>query len=150
MGVVVLVDQDDDYCVDLKAELDERVRSAGLTPASVSSGVIGDTLCRLAIEELEAWFLGDADALLQAYPRVPASLNEKKAFRDPDAVKGGTWEALERVLQNAGYHAGGLRKMSAARDIAIYMNVEINSSTSFQKFREGVRFLVYGDPYATA
>ena len=48
---------------------------------------------RLAVEELEAWFFGDVDAMATAYPRVPRTLAQRAPYRDPDRIKGGTWEA---------------------------------------------------------
>ncbi|MGQ0775389.1 MAG: DUF4276 family protein [Pseudonocardiales bacterium] len=63
---------------------------------------------------------------------------------DPDAVPGGTWEALEHVLHAGGYHRGGLAKVTAASEIAQHMNVDVNRSRSFQVFRDGVRRLVAG------
>ena len=86
------------------------------------------------IEELEAWFFGDIPALTKAYPRVSKNFSKKSGYRDPDDIKGGTWEALERELKKAGYHQGGLETMRAARDISQYMNPPKNTSTSFQVF----------------
>jgi hypothetical protein len=86
------------------------------------------------VEELEAWFFGDVEAIRQAYPKVSANLATQQQYRDPDAIKGGTWEALERVLQKAGYHQGGLEKYKASSEISQYMNPESNRSKSFKVF----------------
>ncbi|MGH3822708.1 MAG: DUF4276 family protein [Pseudonocardiaceae bacterium] len=96
------------------------------------------------MEELEAWFFGDVPALCAAYPRVPVSLGQQAKYRNPYAISGGTWEALERVLQKYRYDQGGLAKTVAANEIAQHMNVEVNRSRSFQVFRDGVRRLVAG------
>ena len=96
-------------------------------------------LNRLAIEELEAWFFGDIEALVQAYPRVSPTLNRRRGYRDPDAIKGGTWEALERVLKRAGYFPSGMPKIAVARTVSTFMNPDHNSSRSFQVFRDGIR-----------
>ncbi|WP_156753879.1 DUF4276 family protein [Actinokineospora pegani] len=140
--IVILVDRDDDDCVELKRDLDRMAEDAGL----VVTGRPGDVhlVNRIAIEELEAWFFGDVPAINRAYPKVPLSLGSKAGFRDPDAIKGGTWEALERVFKSHGYHQSGLRKLEAADAIALTMNVEANESASFQKFRDGVRRLMEG------
>lgn len=142
--LVVLVDRDDD-CLALKAEMEQMAAAAGLptaTAAPASRRV--HVLNRIAVEELEAWFFGDVPALCAAYPRVPVSLGQQAKYRDPDAVLGGTWEALEHVLQAGGYHRGGLAKVAAATEIAQHMNVDVNCSRSFQVFRDGVRQLVAG------
>jgi Domain of unknown function (DUF4276) len=143
--LVVLVDRDDDDCRVLKAEMEEMAAAAGLSTATAAppSRQV-HVLNRIAVEELEAWFFGDVPALCAAYPRVPVSLGQQAKYRDPDAVRGGAWEALERVLQQGGYHRGGLAKVAAATEIAQHMNVDVNCSRSFQVFRDGVRRLVAG------
>ncbi len=98
-------------------------------------------LARVAVEELEAWYLGDLTAIRAAYPRVPATLNKKRGLRNPDSVAGGTWEALDRVLKKAGYPAG-LRKIAAAEAIAPHMEPSRNTSHSFQIFWQGVERLL--------
>jgi len=95
-------------------------------------------LNRIAIEELEAWFFGDVEAVCTAYPGVPATLANRAPYRDPDAVAGGTWEALGRVLKQAGHHGSGLRKGEAARAIAEHMDPARNRSRSFGHFRDGL------------
>ncbi len=91
---------------------------------------------RLAIEELEAWFFGDWDAVRAAYPRVSKVIPNQANYRDPDAIKGGTWEAFERVLQRAEYFQTGLRKIEAARAVAGHWQPDSNRSRSFRVFRD--------------
>ena len=140
--IVVLVDADRDDCRALKRRLEDTAAAAGLTTMT-AAGPDGRfvVLNRIAIEELEAWFIGDVDALAKAYPGVPKSLAERRGFRDPDAVRGGTWEALERVLQNAGYFQSGLRKIEAAGRIAKHMDPTRNRSHSFRCFAEALASL---------
>jgi hypothetical protein len=76
--------------------------------------------------------------LHSAYPRISLHLGDKARYRDPDAVIGGTWEALERELKRVGYFTGGLNKISAAREISKFMAPERNRSRSFQIFRQGL------------
>jgi hypothetical protein len=97
---------------------------------------------RIAVEELEAWFFGDTGALRAAFPHVPPTLGQKAPYRNPDEIKGGTWEALERELQRSGYFRGGLPKIEAARTIARYMEPERNGSRSFCHFRNALVDLV--------
>ncbi len=137
--IVVLIDEDRQDCHNLKARLDDIARAIPLTPkTAVAAGRSFHVLNRIAVEELEAWFFGDVQALREAYPRVPESLGRRSRYRDPDAIGGGTCEALERVLQEAGYHRGGLSKTAAARDIARHMDPGRNRSRSFQVFRAGL------------
>jgi hypothetical protein len=142
LRIVVVVDLDDDNCHELKKTLEDMTRSAGLTSLrSVRTAQIPIVATRIAIEELEAWFVGDVGALRTAYPRIPQSLAARHNFREPDDVRGGTWEALERLLQSHGYHNGGMRKIALADEVARYMDVENNRSTSFCCLRDGIRRL---------
>jgi hypothetical protein len=135
----VLIDVDRDDCKELKAKMEHIAQEAGMTTKSAADpGTPFQVLNRLAIEELEAWFFGDTEAIRMAYPRVSKNLERQSRYRNPDAIAGGTCEALQRVLQKAGYHQGGLAKIQAARDISAYMQPERNRSRSFQTFRQGV------------
>ena len=141
--IVVLVDEDRQDCRRLKQKMEQACLDAGLGSRSrpLSDGRV-HVVNRLAIEELEAWFFGDLEAVCKAYPRVSTNLEHK--YRDPDAIKGGTSEALERVLRRAGHHRGGLSKIQAARDIASHMDPERNRSRSFCLFRDTLRDLACG------
>ncbi|MFD0481133.1 DUF4276 family protein [Kineococcus sp. GCM10028916] len=137
--VVVLTDQDDDDCIELKQGIEEEFARVGLVTLSQSQrGLDGCT--RIAVEELEAWFFGDVPALISAFPGVSPSLAQRRGYRDPDAIAGGTAEALERVLDKAGY-GSSLRKVATAEAVAPFMDVEANRSRSFQVFRDGIRRL---------
>lgn len=143
--LVVLIDRDNDDCLTLKADMEKMAAAAGLLTATAAPvNRRPDVVNRIAVEELEAWFFGDVPALCKAYPRVSVSLGKQAKYRDPDAIVGGTSEALERVLQERGYHPGCLAKIAAATEIAQHMNVDVNRSRSFQVFRDGVRRLVAG------
>jgi len=135
--LVVLVDRDDDDCTRLKARLERMAADAGLATRSASrrSYVVAN---RLAIEELEAWYFGDWAAVRAAYPRAPETIPARARYRAPDAIAGGTWEAFERVLQAAGYFAGGLRKIEAARAVAEHMDPSRNRSPSFAALRDAL------------
>ncbi len=138
--ILVLMDEDRQDCNELKAELEEAATNAGFITKSMAFSQKGyQVLNRIAIEELEAWFFGDVEALVSAYPRIPISLGRKEKYRDPDAIKGGTWEALERVLQQYGYYSAGLPKIEVARTISQYMDPERNCSKSFNVFKSGLR-----------
>lgn len=138
--IVVLVDRDHDDCLDLKATLEKTAKEAGLTTKAGRGGKGRfHVLNRIAVEELEAWFFGDVEAITTAYKGVPKTLAQKRGFRDPDAIAGGTWEALERVLQQAGHYAAGMPKIEVARSISRHMRIERNRSPSFHAFCQGLR-----------
>ncbi len=134
--VLVIVDCDDDDCLALKAQLEKMAVKAGLgtrqSPRKGSFQVIN----RIAIEELEAWFFGDWAAVKTAYPKLEATVPHKAGYRDPDAIKGGTWEALERELQKKGYFKQGLGKLKLAREVTAHMDIARNQSKSFCCLRD--------------
>lgn len=139
--LVVLVDEDREDCRILKARLEAAAAAARLPTKSRPHRGAFVVLNRIAVEELEAWFFGDPIALCTAYPRVPRTLSARAPFRDPDAIAGGTWEALERVLQKAGYFGGGLPKIEVAREMAKHMDPTRNQSASFGQFVGGLAAL---------
>lgn len=97
--IVVLLDRDNEDCKDLKSKLEALSLQAGfITKTTQNPGQPFQILNRIMIEELEAWFFGDVAALCKAYAGVKPQLAQNAKYRDPDGIKGGTWEALEREL----------------------------------------------------
>jgi hypothetical protein len=141
--IVVLVDEDRQDCMALKDKLENAANDAGLlTKSRVQEGSRFQVLNRIAVEELEAWFFGDVQAIHQAFEKIPITLGTKSTYRDPDSIKGGTWEAMERELQKAGYFKGGLAKIKAARAISANMEPSRNCSRSFQIFQQGLLSII--------
>lgn len=140
--IVVIVDRDDEDCHTLKTRLENMAAEAGLATRSSARGGPFVVVNRIAIEELEAWYFGDWQAVCDAYPRVPHNVPRKVGYRDPDAVQGGTWEAFERVLRRAGYFREGLAKIEAAKTIAPKMIPARNNSRSFQVLRTALEEIV--------
>ena len=136
--IVVVVDRDDDDCQALKQRLEEMAAAAGLRTRSRAGGGPWQMVPRIAVEELEAWYFGDWEAVRSAYPRVSPDIPGQRRFRDPDAIAGGTWETFERVLQRHGYFKTGLRKQEAARAIGAHVEPDRSRSHSFVKFHEAV------------
>ncbi len=136
-AVVIVVDSDRRDCKAFLQELNAVLHRCEPAP---------NALFRLAIEEMEAWYLGDREALLAAYPR--AKLEVLKRYRQDEVC--GTWElladALEQggaaVVKQAGWPLQGQIKHKWAAAIGPHMNLEKNLSPSFCKFRDGVRRLV--------
>ena len=132
--IVVVVDCDDNDCRKLKSELEKTASDAGFSTRSHSYGTPWNVVNRIVIEELEAWYFGDWEAVKMAFPRVPSTIPLQAKYRDPDSIAGGTWEAFERILQRADYFKSGLRKIEAAKAIAGHMLPEQNRSHSFRIF----------------
>lgn len=138
VAVVVLVDLDDrPDCIAFKNEMIELLTSCDPKPK---------VLFRIAMEELEAWYLGDQAAILQVYPR--AKIDLMKEYQQDSSC--GTWEYLAESTYPGGLRAlkrqGTIRSLQQkriwARDITPAMDIERNQSPSFQCFRDGVRRLV--------
>ena len=100
----------------------------------------------IAVEEGEAWYLGDISAVKDAYPNAKDAV--LRAY-EPDSVIG-TWERLADAVYNGGAaalkskrgHLVGKEKSEWAKNISPYMNVDENRSPSFIHFREKLRELI--------
>jgi len=132
--VVVVVDVDDNNCTTFLADLQALAHTSAPDLR---------VLFRLAIEETEAWILGDLDALLEVYPKAKRGALDSYA---QDAVCG-TWEVLANALhpggvaaiKKAGWPLPGQLKSTWAESIGPKMDPERNRSPSFRKFRDGLR-----------
>ncbi len=105
-----------------------------------------ETLFCIAVEEGEAWFLGDIPAIKAAYPKAKDKvLNNYKN----DSICG-TWELLAEAvfmgglsgIKKRGPQAIGKEKSNWAEKITPYMNVDKNASPSFCYFRDKIRELI--------
>ena len=132
--IVVMVDRDNDDCHALKAQLEKAAGRAGLLTRSRANARPWQLVNRVVIEELEAWYFGDWEAVRIAYPKVSSTIPNKAPYRVPDAIAGGTWEAFERILKRHGYFTTGLRKVEAARAIATHIDPARSRSHSFGLF----------------
>jgi Domain of unknown function (DUF4276) len=130
--IVIIVDRDGDECAALKQQMENCSVAAGLRTRSRVGATAWQAVNRIAIEELEAWFFGDWHAVREAYSNVAANIPTKAQYRNSDAIAGGTWEALERILRRGGYFVGGYRKVEAAKEIGRHFAPTRCSSASFR------------------
>lgn len=136
-AVVVVVDLDDKDCLVFKQEMLDILNDCNPQPK---------TLFRIAIEECEAWLLGDFNAVKAAYPRVKEQVLNTYI---QDSICG-TWEMLAdavypggaQKLKQLGWPYTGQTKCEWADNIAPHLDVENNQSKSFQVFRDGIRNLM--------
>ena len=141
--IMVLIDEDRKDCRELKAKLERAAHEANfVTKSSADPNGNFQVVNRLAIEELEAWFFGDIGALHAAYPRVSKDLHNQAKYRDPDAITGGTYEALESLLLERNYYRDKLPKRAVAQKIAQHMEPDRNRSKSFRVFIAGLKACV--------
>jgi hypothetical protein len=140
LRIVVLVDRDRDNCENLKARLERIAHDAGLfTRTSPDQNGRFQVVNRIAIEELEAWFIGDTEALKGAFSGLRGEAFPK-SFNNPD--NSGTWEHLHRFLKSKGIYKSNYPKIEAARKIAPYMDLSRNKSRSFRNFCRGIEALL--------
>lgn len=90
-----------------------------------------DSLVKIAIHELESWFLGDLAAVgvVFSLPRLAEKQRNAK-FRNPDLLANAQ-EELKKLVT-------GYQKMSGARNIGLHLNINNNSSPSFNEFISGI------------
>ena len=136
--IAVVVDRDDDDCRELKRVLERTAAGAGLISRSRAGKQRWQLVNRIAVEELEAWYFADWQAVREAFPRVPATVAKAASYRDPDSIRGGTWEAFERVLQRHGYYKSGLPKIDVARTLGGLIDPSRSRSRSFRALREAL------------
>ncbi|MDP1591587.1 MAG: hypothetical protein Q8M07_27775, partial [Prosthecobacter sp.] len=135
--VVVVLDSDREDCAKLLQELYQLVEGCDPSPR---------VLFRLAIEEMEAWYFGDRNAILRAYPRAKKNLLDRYS---QDSICG-TWETLADAVypggsvavNKSGWPLSGQLKHEWADKIGPHLDLEANISQSFCKFRDGLRRLI--------
>ena len=136
-AVIVVCDLDDKCLKVFRQELFRVLNACNPRP---------ETRFCIAIEEGEAWLLGDIPAIKTAYPN--ARDNVLNGYTN-DAICG-TWELLADAisqggvigLKNKGWRAVGREKSIWAMNIAPHMNVEVNKSPSFHYLQQKIQELM--------
>lgn len=131
--LIIVVDSDNRDCADFLQELKDV--HAAIAPTS-------NVVFRIAIEEIEAWLLGDPKAVEAAYQIKRRDL---LASYIQDSVCG-TWERLADIIHSGGaaalieegWPAPGIAKSEWAREISPLLNLTANRSPSFNKFLEAL------------
>lgn len=131
--VVIVIDLDWRDPADYQEQLERLVEPLDPKPR---------LLVRLAVEEGEAWLLGDPHAILESYPFAKKYVLEQYV---QDSICG-TWEWLADAiykggsdhLTEIGYPEVGRVKCLWAKQITPFIDVESNRSPSFQQFRHGL------------
>lgn len=125
VGFIIMQDQDSNDCRLLKQELQALCNNYNTTPV----------LIRIVCRELEAWYLGDMDAMQKAYPTFKArSYSGKSKFRKPDLCN--AKDELKKILP-------GYQETSAARNIAPHIRIDNNRSESFRQFITGFKQFIH-------
>lgn len=118
---VIVHDQDTKDCVKLKQDI-----------LALCEGIGKKVLVRIACQEMESWYFGDVKALAAAYnmPKLN-QISAQKKYRIPDDIPSPK-EELRKLLPSH-------QQIEGAKRVAPYMDIENNSSVSFNQFVSGVR-----------
>lgn len=133
-AVLIVVCDLDDRCLNaFRKELFDCVDKCNLKP---------ETYFCIAIEEGEAWYLGDLEAIKKAYPGAKSAI--LNLYKNDSIC--GTWEKLADAIFVGGSArlskvSGqiGKEKSNWAHKISPHMNVDKNLSQSFCYFRDKLR-----------
>jgi len=120
--VIVLMDADRDNLATLTWQTYRAIAVTQPRPDKV--------LVRLAVEEMESWFIADTAAVMNAYPT--ANLSSLNAI-PPDAVVG-AWETLARALGINPNSCTGADKEAWAKAISPHLKLDYPTSPSFKRF----------------
>lgn len=129
-AVILICDLDDKCLKSFREELHAILNACDPKPKT--------RFC-VAIEEGEAWFLGDMTALKKAYPKAKDAVLDSYVN---DSICG-TWEKLadaifpggSAALSHKGWQAIGAAKSEWAEQITPHMDVNNNASPSFGYLR---------------
>ena len=123
--IVVLCDKDSDDCCELKRKIRDKV------PAKLR----GSTLIRIVCCELEAWYLGDKNALVAAYPDC-GRIGRRDWKKNPDDCR--PPKPSDKIKEKA----RGFNKVAAGEKVSGKIrNLKDNRSPSFRVFVSGLRGL---------
>lgn len=137
-AVIVVLDCDRRPCGAFKEELMGALAVCNPKPKA---------FFRIAVEEIEAWLLGDRAAVQRAYPHLNSG--EYDTYTQDSIV--GTWEKLAdiamppkaaKALKKAAFYEIGKQKSEWARNIGAGMDIDANLSPSFNCFKQKLRELM--------
>ena len=125
---VIVRDNDGGDCHALKERLRELCRQGGRE----------DTLIRIVCQELEGWYLGEPDAMAEAFgDEQLRNIGRQAPYRNPDARLKPSSDVARLTPR--------FEKSSGARRMAEHLTREGNSSPSFAVFLSGVEKLCSTD-----
>jgi hypothetical protein len=123
---LVMRDQDSGDCRVIKENLLRICREAGRSEA----------LVRIACRELESWYFGDLGAVEKGLDlNGIRPFSNKARYREPDQIVNPASE-LHKITK------GSYQKIDGSRKIGPHLDIENNTSRSFQIFLDGIRRLL--------
>jgi hypothetical protein len=136
-AIIVICDLDQKCLKEFRKELFELLDTCNPIPVT--------RFC-IAIEEGEAWFLGDPEAIKSAYPKAKERVINTYVN---DSICA-TWETLAdaiypggtQALSAKGWQAIGTEKFAWAENISPHMDINNNASPSFNYLRSKISELI--------
>ena len=120
VGIIIMQDQDSSDCKILKQKLVFLCEQNGNC----------QRLVRIICRELEAWYIGDFEAVNKGFSNFKyQNYINKSKFRVPDNCN--AYDELRKILPE-------FQKVGGAKKIAPYINIEKNKSVSFQQTITGL------------
>jgi hypothetical protein len=130
--ILVLVDLDHDACLDLKNRMVDLLSYCSPPPT---------VLFRIAIEETEAFYLGDKTAIRNVFPKCKMSKMDNYV---QDSICD-TWELFRDVIGETGEDKVEWAKLMGQRLSIQWRGVQANRSDSFRQLCKGLLALA-GEP----
>ena len=130
--VLVFLDLDDDDCLDLKQRMLFALEACDPKPV---------VLFRIAIEEMEAFYLGDSAAIRRAFPQ--AKLRRMKSYVQDSVC--GTWELFKEVIDTVVEDKPEWAEKMGAHLGTQWSGRDSNRSPSFRQFCRALLHLA-GEP----
>jgi len=126
--VLITCDQDSSDCIKVKQNIEEKIELKCNC----------DYKIRIVCKELESWFLGDLNAIREAYPRFkPEQYLRKADFRNVDSINTPNKYLLKIIpeLNNRSF----LPKQEVAATISPHLDIDNNRSISFNHTLKAVK-----------
>ena len=123
--ILVLVDLDNDDCLDLKRRMISLLDYCDSPPVA---------LFRIAIEEMESFYLGDKAAIRSAFPK--SKLSKSESYMQDSIC--GTWELFRDVIGESSEDKVEWARLMGARLTTQWTGNFANSSHSFQQLCKGI------------
>ncbi|MDR1053456.1 MAG: DUF4276 family protein [Planctomycetaceae bacterium] len=104
----------------------------------------------LSVNEMEAWFLGDFNAIKKIYSRARRRKNYTESKLGcwetlADSIKKGWSKELKKQKEKEGYSVIGKLKNQWATEITPHLNIQMNSSPCFCYFRDKIQKIIQDD-----
>lgn len=129
--ILITRDQDNDDCTKVKEKFINAIKGKCSCPFFI----------RIICKELEAWFLGDLNSIKNAYSRFkPEAYQNKSDFRNVDKINQPNRYLLKIIPEYSGRET--LPKIEVSETISPFLNIDSNSSESFNNTISAIQRLV--------